>query len=83
VVWDLSDAIKEIIGETVGFVRNDRFCLGIQALNARPSGGIRRPRTMSCRDAVTRPSPRNFGSVLQAFTSERRPEAGVISQLGP
>ncbi len=32
--------IKEIIGETVGVVRDDRFAIGIQALNARTLGGF-------------------------------------------
>ncbi|MGE5294573.1 MAG: hypothetical protein ACM3VT_07080 [Solirubrobacterales bacterium] len=72
VVWGpYATRIKEIIGETVGVVRNDRFALGIQALNAKTLGGypVEESDVMQGRGdtAVATAS----GSVLQAFTRDR------------
>jgi len=72
VVWGpYPTRIKEIIGETVGVVRDDRFALGLQALNVRTLGGYPTVENdvMSGRGDTAQPTA--FGSVLQAFTRDR------------
>ncbi len=63
--------IGETIGETVGVVRNDRFALGIQALNIRTLGGYPTAENdvMAGRGDAARAT--EYGSSLQAFTRDR------------
>lgn len=73
VVWGpYPTQIEEIIGETVGVVRNDRFALGIQTLNVKTLGGYPTAENdvMAGRGDTARPT--EFGSVLQAFTRDRK-----------
>jgi len=63
--------IKETIGETVGVVRNDRFALGIQTLNVKTLGGYPRAENGVMAGRGDTAQPREFGSVLQAFTRDR------------
>ncbi|MCL5281418.1 MAG: alpha-L-fucosidase [Planctomycetes bacterium] len=82
VVWGpYPTAIKEVIGETVGVVRNDRFALGIQALNVKTLGGYPTAENDIMPGRGDTAQPMEFGSVLQAFTRERRQER-VISNWG-
>jgi len=78
VVWGpYPTRIGDTIGETVGVVRNDRFTLGIQTLNVKTLAGY--PTTendvMAGRGDTAQPAP--FGSVLQAFTRDRRQDRVV------
>jgi hypothetical protein len=63
---------KEVIGETVGVVRNDSFVLGIQALNVKTLGGYPTAENDVMPGRGDTAQPTAFGSVLQAFTRERR-----------
>ncbi|MDY0357286.1 MAG: hypothetical protein RBR19_15495 [Sedimentisphaerales bacterium] len=72
VVWGpYPTRIKEIIGETVGVVRSDRFALGIQALNAKTLGGYPTAENDVMAGRGDAAQPTEFGSVLQAFTRDR------------
>lgn len=72
VVWGpYPTRIKEIIGETVGVVRNDRFALGIQALNVRTLGGYPTAENDVMAGRGDAAQPTEFGSALQAFTRDR------------
>ena len=72
VVWGpYPTQIKEIIGETVGVVRNDRFALGLQALNVRTLGGYPTVENDVMAGRGDTALPKAFGSVLQAFTRDR------------
>ena len=82
VIWGpYPTRIKEIVGETVGVVWNDSFALGIQTLNVKTLGGY--PTTgndvMPGRGDTAKPM--EFGSVLQAFTRDRR-QSRVVSNWG-
>jgi hypothetical protein len=74
-------AIKGIIGETVGVVRNDRFALGIQALNVKTLGGYPTAENDVMPGRGDTAQPTEFGSVLQAFTRDRCQER-VIPNWG-
>lgn len=74
-------AIKEIIGETVGVVRNDRFALGIQALNVKTLGGYPTAENDIMPGRGDTAQPTGFGSILQAFTRDRHQER-VIPNWG-
>jgi len=72
VVWGpYPTQIKEIIGETVGVVRNDSFALGIQALNVKTLGGYPTAENDVMAGRGDTAQPTGFGSVLQAFTRNR------------
>ena len=73
--------IGETIGETVGVVRNDRFALGIQALNVKTLGGYPTAENDVMPGRGDAAQARNFGSVLQAFTRDRS-EDRIISNWG-
>jgi hypothetical protein len=68
VLWGpLNTTIGGTIGEVVGVVRDERFALGLQALNAKTCGGklVNDEGTTGGRTAAT---AEEFGSSLQAFT---------------
>ncbi len=72
VVWGpYPTTIKEVIGETVGVVRNDSFALGIQALNAKTLGGYPTNENDVMAGRGDTAQPAGFGSVLQALTRDR------------
>ncbi len=72
VVWGpYATRIKEIIGETVGVVRNDRFALGIQTLNVKTLGGYPTDESDVMPGRGDTAVAAEFGSVLQAFTRDR------------
>ena len=72
VVWGpYPTQIKEIIGETVGVVRNDSFALGVQALNVKTLGGYPTAENDVMAGRGDTAQPTGFGSVLQAFTRDR------------
>ena len=78
VVWGpFPTQIKETIGETVGVVRNDRFALGIQTLNVKTLGGYPRTENDVMAGRGDTAVPTEFGSVLQAFTRDRRQDRVV------
>jgi len=82
VVWGpYPTRIGDTIGETVGVVRNDRFALGIQTLNVKTLGGYPTVENdvMAGRGDAAQSAP--FGSVLQAFTRDRRADR-VVSNWG-
>jgi len=73
IVWGpYLTSIKEVIGETVGVVRNDSFALGIQALNVKTLGGYPTAENDEMAGRGDTAQPTEFGSVLQAFTRDRR-----------
>jgi len=82
VVWGpYATRIKETIGETVGVVRNDQFALGIQALNVKTPGGYPTAENDVMPGRGDAAQATEFGSVLQAFTRDRR-EDRVVSNWG-
>ncbi len=82
VVWGpYPTAVKEVIGETVGVVRNDRFALGIQTLNVKTLGGYPTAVNDIMPGRGDTAQPTEFGSVLQAFTRNRRQDR-IISNWG-
>jgi hypothetical protein len=82
VVWGpYPTRIKEIVGETVGVVRNDRFALGIQALNAKTLGGYPTDESDIMPGRGNTAVATEFGSVLQAFTRDRSRDR-IVSNWG-
>ena len=78
VVWGpYPTTIGQIVGETVGVVRNDHFAFGIQALNIQTIGGIPKEYPELGVGGENYASAKTeFGSLLQAFTRDR--DGGVL-----
>jgi len=73
VIWGpYPTRVGDITGETVGVVRNDRFALGIQTLNVKTLGGYPTVENDVMAGRGDTAQPKAFGSVLQAFTRDRR-----------
>jgi hypothetical protein len=69
VLWGpFPTTIGDIIGETVGVVRDKEFAIGIQALNAKTMGGYPAHENDIETDTA---SHTDFGSVLQAYCRNR------------
>ncbi len=67
VLWGpFNTTVRETVGEVVGVVRDREFAIGIQALNARTSGG-RLVNEEGTTDGATTATVEPFGSALQAF----------------
>jgi hypothetical protein len=82
VIWGpYPTRIKEVIGETVGVVWNDSFALGIQTLNVKTLGGYPATENDVMPGRGETAKPMEFGSVLQAFTRDRR-QNRVVSNWG-
>lgn len=82
VVWGpYPTLIEEIVGETVGVVRNDTFALGIQALNVKTLGGYPTAENDVMPGRGNTAEATGSGSVLQAFTRDRS-EDRIISNWG-
>lgn len=82
VIWGpYPTRIKEVVGETVGVVWNNSFALGIQTLNVKTLGGYPTTENDVMPGRGDTAKPREFGSVLQAFTRDRR-QNRVVSNWG-
>ncbi len=72
ILWgSFATAINKTVGEIIGVVRNDKFAIGIQALNLKTTGGF--PFNDEGYE-VSRGSaalPKKWGSVLQAYSINR------------
>jgi len=67
VLWGpINTTIGETVGEVVGVVRDGDFAVGLQALNAKTSGG-RLANEEGTTDGTTTATREEFGSSLQAF----------------
>ncbi|MGE5361898.1 MAG: hypothetical protein ACM3NQ_23025 [Bacteroidales bacterium] len=77
VVWGpYPTTIGAVVGEIVGVVRDDRFAIGLQVLNAKTRGGalLNAEGSDPSRGTLAQKAP--FGSVLQAYALDRsRPRA--------
>jgi len=83
VVWGpYPTQIDQIIGETVGVVRNDSFALGIQTLNVKTLGGYPTAENDVMAGRGDTALPKEFGSVLQAFTRDRSQDR-IVSNWAP
>jgi hypothetical protein len=82
VIWGpYPTRIKEVVSETVGVVWNNSFALGIQTLNVKTLGGYPTTENDVMPGRGDTAKPREFGSVLQAFTRDRR-QNRVVSNWG-
>ncbi len=69
--------INQIVGETVGVVRDDRFAFGIQALNIQTIGGVPKEYPeLGIGGENYAAVETEFGSLLQAFTRDR--DGGIL-----
>ncbi len=78
VIWGpYPTTIKQIIGETVGVVRDNNFALGIQALNIQTIGGFPKEyHEMGAGGENNTAIETESGSSLQAFTRNR--DGGIL-----
>ncbi|MFC1634641.1 hypothetical protein ACFL5Z_07335 [Planctomycetota bacterium] len=82
VIWGpYPTRIKKVVGETVGVVWNNSFALGIQTLNVKTLGGYPTTENDVMPGRGDTAKPMEFGSVLQAFTRDRR-QNRVVSNWG-
>ncbi len=74
VIWNINTTISETIGECVGVVRNQDFAIGIQALNAKTTGGIYQNDDGFTGERGNTAVKTETGSRLEAFSLDRSVE---------
>ncbi len=78
IIWGpVATVISDTIGEFIGVVRNADYAIGIQALNAKTTGGVLDNPEGAVYERGTTAIAQEYGSSLQAFCMNREKERKV------